>query len=148
MECRYCEETDKNLIYETKHWKVFLAFEQSYLGRCVVVLKRHCGDLAELKREEWLDFVELVRKLESALRKAFGATMFNWTCLMNNAYQHDPPNPHVHWHFRPRYDHEVKFAGEVFRDPDFGYHYDRKRTQMVSEEVKRKIIEEIRKYLS
>jgi len=147
MKCMFCERTSEGLIHETSYWRVVLAFEQSYLGRCLVVLKRHCGDLAELRPEEWSDFAELVKKLESALRKAFGATMFNWTCLMNNAYQHDPPNPHVHWHFRPRYDHEVKFAGVVFRDPGFGHHYDRMRVQRVSEDVKRKIIEEIKQNL-
>lgn len=146
MGCEYCEKSskDNNFIYETKYWIIFLAKDQSYLGRCVVVLKRHCGDLAELKDEEWLDFKEIVKKLELALKKSFNATMFNWTCLMNNAYQNKQPNPHVHWHFRPRYNHKVKFEGTTFEDPDFGHHYDRARKQNVSNDIKRKIIEKIR----
>jgi len=149
MECVFCKKTDcdDDFIYETKYWIVFLALDQSYLGRCVVVLKRHCGDLAELTQEEWLDFSEIVKKLESALKKSFDATMFNWTCLMNHAYRNNPPNPHVHWHLRPRYNHDVEFAGLTFKDPDFGRHYDRARKQEISEDVRRKIIEKIRENL-
>lgn len=85
-----------------------------------------------------------MKKLESALKKSFNATMSNWTCLMNNAYQNEPPNPHIHWHFRPRYNHKVEFAGLTFEDPEFGHHYDRTRKQEISVDVKRKIIEKIR----
>ena len=148
MECISCQKPNYNeLIFETKFWKVILASDQAYLGRCYITLKRHSGDLAELTDEEWLDFSELVKRLESALKKSFNATMFNWTCLMNNAYQNEPPNPHIHWHFRPRYNHKVEFAGLTFKDPEFGHHYDRARKQEVSNDVKRKILEKIRENL-
>lgn len=54
MKCISCESTskDKDFIFETRFWKVFLASEQSYLGRSFVVLKRHCGSLSELNKEE------------------------------------------------------------------------------------------------
>ena len=111
-----------------------------------MTLKRHCGDLAELKKEELLDFLEVVRNLESALKKAFGAVMFNWTCLMNNAYQAKIPQPHVHWHFKPRYDKKVKFAGLVFEDLEFGHHYSREEIK-VSDIIQKKIIEKIKNNL-
>ena len=39
--------------------------QQLYLGRCVVVLKRSCGDLADLEQDEILDFVGVVKELEN-----------------------------------------------------------------------------------
>jgi diadenosine tetraphosphate (Ap4A) HIT family hydrolase len=148
MKCDYCRELNKDeLIFETKFWKVVIAPDQAYLGRCYVILKRHCGDLAELENSEWSDFIEIVKKVESALKKSFNATMFNWTCLMNNAYRNDPPNPHVHWHLRPRYNHKVEFAGEVFEDPEFGHHYSRERKQEISDVVKKKIVDRIKENL-
>lgn len=148
MKCYSCQKPNKDgLIFETKFWKIIIASDQAYLGRCYVTLKRHCGDLAKLENSEWSDFIELVKKLESVLKKSFNATMFNWTCLMNNAYQNDPPNPHVHWHFRPRYNHKVEFAGEVFEDPEFGHHYSRERKQEVSDIVKNKIVDKIKENL-
>ncbi len=129
-----------DLIFETTHWKVILMDDQTYLGRCVIVLKRKCGDLAEVTEEEMLDFLNLVKILESKARRAFGAVMFNWGCLMNDAYQNTPPDPQVHWHFRPRYDREVTFAGEKFVDTDFGHHYLRGTSRILSDAVRQEII--------
>lgn len=143
---------DSNLIFETDHWKVILMNKQRYLGRCGVVLKRNCGDLADFTNEEAFDFLAVVRKLENLLRKTFNATMFNWACLMNNAYHESPPNPQVHWHFRPRYDHSVEFAGEAFADPNFGKHYLSHSLdnagRIVTPELQAQIAEELRKNLS
>lgn len=147
MKCSFCKESskDKDFICETKYWKVFLAYDQSNLGRYIVILKRHCGDLAELKEAEWIDFARLIKKTELALKKSFGAKMFNWSCLMNNAYQEKQPNPHVHWHCRPRYKQKIEFAGLVFKDPEFGHHYSRARKRKVPEEAAKKIVEKIKK---
>lgn len=148
MDCICCQKQNQDdIIYETKYWIVTLSSEQSYLGRCYVTLKRHCGNLSELKQEEWSDFIELIKVLESALRKSFNATMFNWTCLMNDAYKNNPPNPHVHWHFRPRYNHKIKFENVIFEDPEFGNHYNRNRTQNITKKLQQKIIIKIKENL-
>ena len=44
---------------------------------------------------------------------------------MNNSYQKKPYTPHVHWHFRPRYEQPVTINNVTFEDPEFGFHYDR-----------------------
>lgn len=136
-------DNHKDLIFETQYWKIFLMPDQAYLGRCVVVLKRQCGDLAELFAAEITDFFDIVKKLENAFKKAYGATMFNWSCLMNNAYQNTPPDPQVHWHFRPRYEHPVEISRVTFTDPEFGYHYDHNRKIEVGPEIRAVIIESI-----
>lgn len=144
MSCEICSfvQEAENPIIKTKQWAVLLASEQAYLGRCYVTLERHCGDLAQLHDLEWLELHEIVRKLESAVEKTFEPSLFNWSCLMNLAYQNDPPNPHVHWHFIPKYNHKVKFNGLIFDDPEFGDHYarEKQRSMVVSEEVKKEII--------
>ena len=111
--------------------------------------KRDVGTLKDLKDDEWKELLEIIKKLENALINAFGAEMFNWSCLMNNA--HKPaikkPHPHVHFHFRGRYRNPVEFAGEKFHDKEFGHHYDLSKDKKVSQKVFDKIAEEIRKYL-
>ena len=152
MECYICKfaKEAKNPILETKYWTVLLASDQAYLGRCYVSLKRHCGDLAELKDVEWKDLLSVISNLEKSIRKSFGADLFNWTCLMNMAYQNNPPNPHIHWHFRPRYSHQVDFDNLVFKDPEFGHHYasEDQRSFEVSKEIQQKIVERIKKFIS
>ena len=135
---------EPRLIYETKYWRVVLSENQDYLGRCVIILKRSCKNLSSLKKEEWKDFIKLVKLLESGLKKAFDATMFNWSCLMNDAYKSKTPNPSVHWHFRPRYNHEVKLANTTFKDPEFAHHYARERSILVSEKIRKIIISKIK----
>lgn len=139
---------ESKTIYETEFWTVSLTTDQAYLGRSVIWLRRECASLSEVSSEEWLDFHQnIVKKLESAYKKVFSATMFNWTCLMNHAYKKNPPKPLVHWHFRPRYNKDVTFAGELFQDLEFAHHYDRKREKIVSPEIIQKISESLKKYL-
>jgi len=148
MKCILCKKQNfSDFIYETKYWNIFLAWNQTYLGRCIIALKRHCEDLAELKKEEWEEFTNLVNKLENSLRKSFKATMFNWCCLMNDAYQSKKPEPHIHWHFRPRYNHNVKIAGLVFEDSEFGHHYIRKIERRIPSSAKKIIISKIKENL-
>ncbi|OGM19598.1 hypothetical protein A2685_01280 [Candidatus Woesebacteria bacterium RIFCSPHIGHO2_01_FULL_37_10] len=141
------KKTHPDLIFETKHWEVYLNPDQYCLGRSVVVAKRDVGSMSDLKEEEWIDFAKLVKRFESGFKEAFGATMFNWTCLMNNAYQSLPPNPHVHWHFRPRYAKSVKFEGIKFDDKEFGHHYAKGTDFEVPEKVFLKIIKRIKESL-
>lgn len=145
MPCLFCQKQNPaDIVLQTKYWNVFLAYDQTYLGRCIVALNRHCGDLAELKREEWDEYIELVKKLESAMRRTFDATMFNWACLMNDTYQEQNPEPHVHWHFRPRYNHKVDIAGLIFEDLEFGYHYDKAKDRRISDDAKKIIVSKIK----
>ncbi len=145
MDCQFCKEPEKtNLIYSTKFWDIILTKDQRYIGRSVIVLKRHCPDLPSLKKEEWDDFINIVKKFEEALKKSFGATMFNWTCLMCDAYLEKNPNPHVHWHVRPRYANKIKVGESIFEDLEFGYHYNRADKIEIPENIRRIIISKIK----
>src|SRR5512138_3197062 len=151
MSCPIClwtpDNTDYVFLSQTKFWRICLAPNQSLLGTCVIYLKRHVGDLANLTQEEIIAFVDIVKQVEDSTKSAFGATMFNWSCYMNHAYRQSPPNPHIHWWAIPRYDHPVEFAGLTFEDPHFGNPYDHYRVITVSVETRLQIAEEIKKRL-
>lgn len=151
MKCDVCpfSKNYKRMIVQSKYWKVDINENQEYLGRSYIALKRHCGSLSELAKEEWLDFSKLVKIVESVFKKTFGAKMFNWSCLMNNAFRENPAHPHVHWHLRPRYEKEMRFAGITFTDPEFGHHYARSSDRILnlSEEKLQLIIKELQKNL-
>lgn len=138
----------RDFIYETPYWEVFLNPDQYYLGRLVVVAKRDVGFMSDLTKDEWLDFLELSKKIESSFKKDFGATMFNWTCLMNHAYQVDNPKPRVHWHFRARYSKPVTFQGITFEDKEFGHHYANGTNNVLPLEIENLIIKKAREALN
>jgi len=138
----------KGLVFETQHWCVLLHHNQVYFGRCTVILKRHCEALAELAQDEWLDLCSVVARLESAFRDSFQAAPFNWTCLMNGGYRVDPPIPHVHLHFRPRYRTSVHFGGMTFDDPEFGSHYDNAKEQRLSDALFQRLVSMLKNTLN
>jgi diadenosine tetraphosphate (Ap4A) HIT family hydrolase len=149
MECEYFEIIKDykygDLLAETNFWLIILAPDQRNLGTCVVALKRDERELSSLTDEEWSDLAMIVKKLEVAVKKAFNATMFNWGCLMNSSYLEEPPSPHLHWHFIPRYRKPVEFQGKIFEDPCFGTStmHNRGKSLKLSEEFKEKIKDKI-----
>jgi diadenosine tetraphosphate (Ap4A) HIT family hydrolase len=135
-------------IYETKFWNIELSTEQYYLGRCYIVLKRECQELSSLTEEEFSDLLVIIKDLEKALKKAFGANMFNWTCMMNDAWKDtNDRKPQVHFHMRPRYKDKVEINGTIFEDKEFAHHYIRKIEKDISEEVTQEIIKKIQEAL-
>ena len=124
--CELCNLTEKEkkwLVIETKHWFVYLADVQDYIGRCILVVKRHCCSLSELNITEWTDLKEIIDKLERFYKEILGAELCNWSCLMNNFYKEDTPNPHLHIHVRPRYRKPVVINNRSYTDDEFGHHY-------------------------
>jgi diadenosine tetraphosphate (Ap4A) HIT family hydrolase len=152
MNCPICawspEDPEYRFIFETTFWRVVLPPNQSLIGRCVVHLKRHTGDLADLSTDELLEWLTVVQALEDALRSAFGAVMFNWSCYMNHAYREEHPNPHIHWWAVPRYNQPFTIDDLTFEDPHFGDPYDHYRCLNVTKEMHQKIAKIIQRSLT
>ena len=126
VQCDWCNLSKKDkrfLLCENEFWSVFLADRQDYIGRCILVLKRHCGALSDLTSDEWDELGQLIGKIEACLKTVLGATLCNWSCLMNDFYKQPAPDPHLHIHVRPRYDKPVVINGNTYADSEFGHHY-------------------------
>ena len=151
MDCPICSWTPGNkdylLLFEAQYWRVCLAPNQSLLGRCVIHLRRHAGDLADLAESELLEFLSVVKKAEASVKSAFEATMFNWSCYMNHSYRESSPNPHVHWWAVPRYNRKVEFGDLTFEDPHFGNPYDPYRWLDLEKELRMAIADKIKSHL-
>ena len=152
MTCPVCawtpDDPDYLWVYETSLWRVVLAPNQCLVGRCIMCLKRHCGDVAETRPAEILEWLNIVTIMETALRRAFKATMFNWSCYMNFAYREIPPNPHIHWWVVPRYDHSVEVSSLIFEDPRFSSPYDHTTWLDVPKAVRLQIAERIQQAIA
>ena len=70
--------------------------------------------------DEWIELGILEKELERVCKKLFNSTMFNFACLMNNAYR-DNEKPHVHFQFIPRYNGERVILNKNYKDKHFGY---------------------------
>ena len=108
-------------LYKGKCFEiVFCDWSQEFVGDCIISCnKEHLSDLTD---EEWKELGRLEKELERVCKNLFNATMFNFTCLMNDAYK-DNKKPHVHFHFVPRYKNKLKLFNKVYKDKHFGYNF-------------------------
>lgn len=156
MPCTICEilenpsDTELQMrILEGKHWFATLRqADQEYLGTTFVTAKRHVGSLPELTIDEDMEFLDIRNNLITAQMRAFGAKVVNISCLMNEAFRDEEPEPHVHYHFKPRYESPVKFNDEIFEDRQFGSYIREKRPHPVSLAMGKYIVENIQRHLS
>ncbi len=108
-------------LYRGKNWDVIFGdWCQEFIGYCIIGNDKE--SLSELTPEAWEELGKLEKEFERVCKKVFGATMFNFACLMNNAYR-DNEKPHVHYHFVPRYKNELKLFGKVYKGKHFGYNF-------------------------
>ena len=128
MSCEICpiisnphpEEFRLRLI-EGEHWVATLrGNDQTLPGTSFITARRHVESLSSLTPSEQLEFFDIHAQLERAIMQAFGAAVINTSCLMNLAFREEDPEPHVHWHLKPRYAEPIEFAGHTFLDPEFG----------------------------
>ena len=108
-------------LYKGKNWDIIFGdWCQEFVGYCIIGNDKK--SLSDLTPEAWEELGKLEKELERVCKKVFGATMFNFACLMNNAYR-DNETPHVHYHFVPRYKNELKLFGKIYKDKHFGYNF-------------------------
>lgn len=146
--CNLSEEEKRYQVYETASWSLFLSDEQDYIGRCILVLKRHCGSMSDLTEDEWAELRKLICKAEAGLKTVLGATLCNWSCLMNHFYKESDPDPHLHLHVRPRYDKPVMLNGNTYLDSEFGHHYAMKKSGSIPVEDKEEVFHRLKEWLN
>ncbi len=106
-------------LYKSKYWEVvFVDWCQEFPGQCIISNTKE--SLSDLTNDEWIELGKIEKELERVCQKLFNSTMFNFACLMNNAYR-DNKTPHVHFHFIPRYKNEVLLFGKKYKDKHFGF---------------------------
>jgi len=139
----------EEVVYETNYWKVVLSENQYYLGRSFVIYKGEATHLSDLSTEVFIDLKKVIDLLEVSIKKAFGATHYNWTCLMNDYYK--PKNrdkkKELHLHLWVRYENKVEFEGETFKDEVFGHHYDKTKEKLVNQKLLSKIAKKISSFI-
>jgi len=133
--CEWCayKETEW-LLYRSLHWSVYLADVQDYVGRCILVLNRHCGSLSELDSSEWMDLKAIIDLVERVYKEVLGAEPSNLSCLMNDFYKEPTPNPHLHIHMRPRYQNAIVLNNHAYEDTEFAHHYALKKEEVLLDE--------------
>ncbi|MEK7509588.1 MAG: hypothetical protein AAB605_02645 [Patescibacteria group bacterium] len=140
------QETD--FLREYSHWFLALNWEQGFLGRSILFLKRHALDEVELTEEEVLEKHQAYVDWHRAVTQAFRPDKINQAQLGNEEFLH---KGHIHWHFVPRYRRPITFEGVDFQSDDSEsqkrIYSDVHKRIVYPVEIRRKIKGELLRYL-
>ena len=115
-------------MYENDTIKVVLRDDnQIWLGRCIIVPKEHVSPSDFYLRTDLLIEVgRIITMLNDVYNYLFNMTMSNIAQLgnltkdENNQLTYEEGYFHTHFHFIPRYHHDVFIYDHLFKDPQFG----------------------------
>lgn len=136
--CPFCQGqiAPDDIVGVWDYWQVIVNRNQNYLGKLMLVLRRHETDVTALSAPEQTEFWTLLGAIKESLMLTFKPDHFNYSFLMN-------ADAHVHMHIIPRYAEAREFVGQQFVDGRLGDHYDLSQN-VVSLEVRRAITETLR----
>ncbi|OGB74126.1 hypothetical protein A2V68_02210 [candidate division Kazan bacterium RBG_13_50_9] len=132
-------------IKEYRYWNLFLNENQSYLGRCVLMLEREGANfLVDTTQEERDELFQILGEWQEALTELWHPDWWNYAQLGN-------VTPQLHFHLVPRYKEPREFGGEKFVDEKWGHDYapapkrevDRTLNRAIAGEIKTKLLSNI-----
>lgn len=103
----------ETVIEERKFWTLAVNRNQDLLGKSMVVLRRNCTAVVDVREEEWTDLRHELRRLVPALSDLFSPDQINHAFLMNLDAQ-------VHLHVIPRYATPRRWRDLTFEDANWG----------------------------
>ncbi|MDB4178059.1 HIT family protein [Gammaproteobacteria bacterium] len=114
-------DSKRNSIKEYKHWHLLLRNDQVTLGSLVLIEKSFKNKYSEISSSSFIEFGEIIKKIEPALNKLFSYKKINYLMLMMR-------DDEVHYHIIPRYSEAKNFNSIEFIDngwpalPDMTFH--------------------------
>ena len=142
------KDQDSDFLKDYTYWFLALNWEQGFLGRSILFLKRHAIDEVELSEKEVLEKHHVYVKWHEAVTRAFHPDKINQAQLGNEEYLH---KGHIHWHFVPRYRRPVTFCGADFQSDNSEsqkrIYSDIHKRVVYPVEIRKRIKEQLLRYL-
>ena len=115
--CELCDGPGGEDLYRDAQLRVVLVDDARYPGFCRVIWNAHVKEMTDLPPASRSVLMQMVMKVESAVREALDPDKVNLASLGNMT-------PHLHWHVIPRFDDDAHFPSPVWaaaqRQPDAG----------------------------
>jgi len=110
MGCELCDSKGGEELYRNDQLRVVLVEDAQYPGFCRVIWNAHVKEMTDLAPAERSALMQMVMKVESALREALNPDKINLASLGNMT-------PHLHWHVIPRFRDDAHFPSPVWAQP-------------------------------
>jgi ATP adenylyltransferase len=99
---------DTLTVCKTKYSQVVLNKFPYNTGHILIIPLRHCGDITQLKKEEYLDLMTLLRKSIEIVQKIYECSGLNVGMNLGKVAGAGIPE-HLHVHIVPRWAGDVNF---------------------------------------
>jgi diadenosine tetraphosphate (Ap4A) HIT family hydrolase len=113
--CELCDGAGGEELYRDAQLRVVLVDDAQYPGFCRVIWHAHVKEMTDLPPSSRSAMMQMVMKVESALRETLNPDKINLASLGNMT-------PHLHWHVIPRFNDDAHFPSPVWaavqRQPD------------------------------
>ena len=104
--CELCQDAGGEELYRDHQLRVVLVDDAQYPGFCRVIWQTHVKEMTDLAPTERSAMMQMVMKVETALREAMNPDKINLASLGNMT-------PHLHWHVIPRFADDAHFPSPV-----------------------------------
>ncbi|HAR99526.1 MAG: putative cytosolic protein [Candidatus Moranbacteria bacterium GW2011_GWC2_37_73] len=102
--CQFCDKKTINeqqcLSLESKHWMVVVNKYPYMDGNVMIIPKRHVRNVADLLKDEWFEFQDILEKTMKKLSQIFKTEDFNIGA--NIGIDAGGSIEHLHWQIIPR----------------------------------------------
>lgn len=109
--CPICTAQDEDILLQTPKLRVIAVHNDSGSPAfCRVIWHGHIAEITDLSAAERGELMEMVYKVEAAMRQVFRPAKINLASLGNVV-------PHLHWHIIARFENDATFPAPIGQTP-------------------------------
>lgn len=117
MSCPICSAQHETILLQNEKWRVIAVHNEAHAPAfCRVIWQAHVAEMTDLSPIDRTELMDVVYRVESAMRQVLQPTKINLASLGNVV-------PHLHWHVIARFDDDACFPapiwGNAVRQPTF-----------------------------
>ena len=107
MSCPLCVASNEEVLLQTEKLRVIAVHNEATPAFCRVIWQAHVAEMTDLSASERHELMEMVYRVEQAMREVLQPTKINLASLGNVV-------PHLHWHVIARFQEDAHFPAPIW----------------------------------
>lgn len=108
MDCPICQADSEDILLQTPNLRVIAVHnEAGSPAFCRVIWHAHVAEMTDLPPESRHEIMDMVYRVETAMRKVLRPAKINLASLGNVV-------PHLHWHIIARFENDANFPAPIW----------------------------------
>ena len=108
MGCPICQAENEDVLLQTPNLRVIAVHnEAGSPAFCRVIWQQHVAEMTDLPQAQRDEIMDMVYRVESAMRQILKPTKINLASLGNVV-------PHLHWHVIARFENDANFPAPIW----------------------------------